>query len=78
MQISRPAFQDRTNGTRRSDPYGASGAARPLLAVAAREVVPLPNRWTPVAERLVEDESTEGVLAEAHILRKCKGEGEGE
>ena len=48
---------------------GASGAARPILEAAARQVVPLPIEWTPVGGRLVNEEIMEGVLAEAHILR---------
>ena len=65
-EIRRPTPRD---GTRRSGLDGASGAARPILEAAARQVVPLPIEWTPVGGRLVNEEIMEGVLAEAHILR---------
>ena len=58
------------NGTRRSGPDRASDAARPLLAVAAYGIVPLPVEWTPVRGRLVQDEDTEGDLENGHILHK--------
>ena len=64
--------QSRTgqNRTRRSGPDGASGAARPLLAAAARQAVPLPVEWTPVGGRLVHEEIMVGVLANDHFLAK--------